>query len=187
MRLGPSRTKGQPFPGAVGLDDEHDLEALENALRGRAGLTRESAIHLAETYGSRAVDLLERAARDPAEDGARPMIADLPHVWEEITWAADEEMAMTLEDVLVRRTGVFHRALDQGLGIAEKVAHRLGAALGWSDAHRDEELARYRAHVAASRVWRDGGASAAALSAAPVQPGATAAAAAAAGGVTAAT
>ena len=162
VRLGPSRTKGRPFPGAEGLDDERDLEALENALRGRAGLTRASATHLAETYGMRAVEMLERAARDAGEDGARRMIDDLPHVWEEIGWAADEEMAMSLDDVLVRRTGIFYRALDQGLGVAEKVAARLAASLGWSDAHRDEQLARYRAHVAASRAWRDGGQSAAA-------------------------
>jgi glycerol-3-phosphate dehydrogenase len=64
------------------------------------------------------------------------------------------ELAATVCDALIRRTQIFFRDVDQGLGCAEKVADRMAAALGWDAATRERELARYRDEVALSRRWR---------------------------------
>jgi glycerol-3-phosphate dehydrogenase len=152
--LGPGVTKSEPLPGSVGLDRDEDLVALEEHLRYRAGISRESALHLAETYGMRATRLLDRASVDPSDEGTHRLYPDLPHLWCEIDWAVEQEMALTLEDVLVRRTGVFYRAMDQGLSIAEKVARRIARVLRWSEDEIARQLDAYRAAVARSRAWR---------------------------------
>jgi glycerol-3-phosphate dehydrogenase len=65
-------------------------------------------------------------------------------------------MALTLCDVLVRRTRVFHEAPDQGLSLAAEVASRIGPALNWDEAERRRQVALYEAEVALSRAWRKG-------------------------------
>jgi len=63
-------------------------------------------------------------------------------------------MALSLEDVFIRRTGIFYRAHDQGLAAAPRAAKLLGGVLGWDDVRIGEEVTRYHAVVAAGRSWR---------------------------------
>ena len=77
-----------------------------------------------------------------------------PYIFAQIGCAARSEMALTLEDALVRRTQVLYRDLSQGLGVAERVGELMAAELGWSEQQRDAEVERYRAVVAANRAWR---------------------------------
>jgi glycerol-3-phosphate dehydrogenase len=66
----------------------------------------------------------------------------------------NEELAARLSDVMMRRTQLFYRDRDQGLGAAPAVAARMAELLGWDAARTDDEVARYRADVARSRRWR---------------------------------
>ena len=70
--------------------------------------------------------------------------------------AARHEMALHLDDVLVRRSGLFSERPDQGLGIAHATAEVMGGELGWDPARRARELARFEDLVASSRRWREG-------------------------------
>jgi len=55
---------------------------------------------------------------------------------------------------MVRRTQLFYRDVDQGLGAVPAVAARMAEKLGWDDARRQAEIARYEAVVEQSRAWR---------------------------------
>ena len=60
----------------------------------------------------------------------RPLVPGLPHLREEALWAVREEMAMTVDDVLERRTrSVLRRALAAAEA-APGVAELLGAEWG---------------------------------------------------------
>ncbi len=89
-----------------------------------------------------------------AEDRILP---ELPYLWIEVSLAVGTEMAMTLEDVMVRRLGLFYEAADQGLAVAPKVAERMGSHLGWDAARQEAEVRAYRDLVAAHRAFREGG------------------------------
>ncbi|MCA9664119.1 MAG: glycerol-3-phosphate dehydrogenase/oxidase [Myxococcales bacterium] len=140
-----------PLPGAEGLDSDADLEALTERVSAQIG-DHEVGEHLVLTYGARAM----RVARLAERDGSlRERIADdLPFVWAQIAYAARDEMALTLADALVRRTHVFYRDRDQGLGVLARAADVMGRELGWDAAERERQLTDYRAEVEANRGWR---------------------------------
>ena len=75
------------------------------------------------------------------------MVDGLPHVWAEVEYAVQREMAMSIGDVLFRRTHLYHLDRDHALGIAPAVAERLARHLGWDDRTRDREVAAYAAAV----------------------------------------
>lgn len=153
-RLPPSPTRGIPLPGADTLDTERDVEDLELHLAHRGGVSRATAHHLVEAYGDYAPQLLDLAASVPGAGLDARIYPDLPHLWVEVVWAARREMALAVEDVLVRRTGIHYRALDQGLAAAPRAATLLGAELGWTGERIAREAARYEAFVADGRRWR---------------------------------
>jgi glycerol-3-phosphate dehydrogenase len=147
-------TKHRPLPGADGLA-QADLEgvaAIGRSLMAEHGLDVDTATHLCGVYGARAHLLAARIAQAPAL-GER-IDPELPYVWAEIEFAADHDLARTVEDVLARRVPLLLVSRDQGLGVCDRVADVLGARLGWSAAQRARMLDEYRAEVALSRRWR---------------------------------
>jgi glycerol-3-phosphate dehydrogenase len=60
-------------------------------------------------------------------------------------------MAMTLDDVLARRTRARLRARDATAAAADDVATLIAGELGWSETERSEQVARYRAEAARER------------------------------------
>jgi glycerol-3-phosphate dehydrogenase len=150
------RTDREPLPGGVGwpADDDHDRVAAHvvDASGGRLG--RAVARHLVDTYGMRALGLAHRSARRP--ELAEPLVPGRPEILGQVDVAVEEELAATIVDVLVRRTQLFYRDFDQGLGCAPRVADRMAELIGWDAARREAELDRYRDEVARSRRWRSG-------------------------------
>lgn len=153
--LNPSTTHGAPLPGADTLDTDRDMEDLALHLQHRGGISRKSAHHLAEQYGDNAPKLLDIGADDPTNLLKTRVYADLPHLWAEIVWAARHEMALSLVDVLVRRTSLHYRALDQGASIASRAAELLGAELGWDAARIASEALAYSRFLAEANRWRN--------------------------------
>lgn len=91
---------------------------------------------------------------DPS--GIRRIVPDLPYLWLEVDVAVESEMAQTIEDVLVRRLGVFYESPDQGLSVAAAVSERMTAHLGWDAARKERELSGYRALVDAHLRFKEG-------------------------------
>ena len=68
-----------------------------------------------------------------------------------------QEMALHVDDVLVRRTGLFYELADQGARTAPVVVEAMGRELGWDSVRRASELERYRRILDSNRKWRAGG------------------------------
>jgi glycerol-3-phosphate dehydrogenase len=151
-----SSTDKEPLPGGVGWpeDDDHDAVGRKIAQESDGRIDAAVGRHLANTYGTRGMEVARRIARDPAL--AERLVAGRDDVMAQVDFAIDEEMATTLCDVLMRRTQIFLKDRDQGLGCCDAVARRMAATLGWDDARTTHELASYEAEVGRSREWRAG-------------------------------
>jgi glycerol-3-phosphate dehydrogenase len=150
-----ARTDKEPLPGAVGWpeDDDHGkVEArVKEAGQGRVG--DDTAALLASTYGTRGVDVAELAAGD--QRLAARLVDGRPEILAQIDFAVTHELASTVRDALIRRTQLFFRDHDQGLGCAEPVAERMAELLGWDADRQVEEVLAYQREVALSRRWRE--------------------------------
>ena len=97
-------------------------------------------------YGSEATGIVrEMASIDGGDPSLAWWIARLRH-------AVRVEMAVRLEDVLVRRTSALLFTPDNGLSHTEALAAEMGRLLDWDSARVEEEVARYRSIV--SDMWR---------------------------------
>ncbi|HVR28542.1 MAG TPA: glycerol-3-phosphate dehydrogenase/oxidase [Thermoanaerobaculia bacterium] len=68
----------------------------------------------------------------------------LPYVGAEVVWAAREEMARTVEDVLARRTRALLLDARASIEAAPRVAELLAAELGRDGRWRDQQVQAYR-------------------------------------------
>lgn len=86
--------------------------------------------HLAETYGTQATALLNLMEQDSTL--AEPLVNRHPFVKAEVIYAVRAEMALTLEDLLLRRIRLGLVDWQAALSAAPAAAALLGAELGWS-------------------------------------------------------
>jgi len=86
-------------------------------------------------YGSDARPIEEMMRADPGL--AEPLDAALPYRGAEVVWAARQEMARTVEDVLARRTRALFlnakAAIRMAPRVAELLARELGQDAGWQN------------------------------------------------------
>ena len=154
-RVEPCRTSAVPLPGAV-------VPARERGgFRGFAKRIRETlpcgvddalARHYLRRYGTKAAALLASVTAHP--ESMHRLVATLPYRLGEVTRAASEEMASTVDDVLRRRVPLSFRTADGGLGVTDDVATMMGAVLGWTATEIAEAEARYRAGVEREQAER---------------------------------
>jgi len=121
-----------------------DLDVFTRELSD-AGAPLDLAAHLVANYGTEAPAVLHLIERDRSL--GTWVVPGLPVVWGEVVHAVRREMAMTLSDVLVRRTALLRHDPQHVLQQAPDVARRLGNELGWGDERRQSEVSRYVAHV----------------------------------------
>jgi len=103
------------------------LAALPNAPNG----------HIARLYGARAPQMLAIASDQPA---MREPLSPSGDVAAQVVFAMRAEMALTLEDVVMRRTGIgqLGHPVDQ---VLKRCATLMANELGWSEAQRQSEVA----------------------------------------------
>ena len=152
----PSQTATRKLPGARGLADraaalEFD-ERAEELVR-ESGLPVDVARRLINVYGARAADVVEHVRREPALAGR--IDADRDVIYAEVAHAVDSELALGLDDVLIRRTSLALTATDQGLGAAEQVADVMAGRLGWSLEDRARNLAAFQESIALVTSFRN--------------------------------
>jgi glycerol-3-phosphate dehydrogenase len=82
---------------------------------------------------------------------ARPLVPGLPYLAAEAVHSARHEMAVTLDDVLSRRTRARLLARDSSVAVARDVARLIGPELGWDEAECDRQAKTYTADVAHER------------------------------------
>jgi glycerol-3-phosphate dehydrogenase len=152
-RRTPSRTHRLTLDGAdedVGraeartwLDVSADAEA--------SGLPLVTLERLVSTYGRGYRRIVDLAGKVP--DGAERLCPANPEIVAQLHHAVHDEMAVSLQDVLLRRTGIGTSAC-QGLDCAEAIAQRMGRLQGWTARRISAELDAYGAHVARSQRFR---------------------------------
>ncbi len=113
----------------------------------RAGLPRRTMVHLIRAYGARCRGLFEMIADRRAL--AEPLVPGQPHVAVEVVAAVRDEMALTVADVLLRRTRLAHVLPRHGVEVAPRVARLMAEELGWSAEAERRAVLEYEA-VAAS-------------------------------------
>jgi glycerol-3-phosphate dehydrogenase len=107
-------------------------------------------------YGSDAAAVQALAAADPVL--ARPLDGSLPYIAAEVVWAAREEMARTVDDVISRRTRALFLNAASARRMIEPVAHILAGELGRDQAwvRRQIELASTLSQKYLARCPRSG-------------------------------
>jgi glycerol-3-phosphate dehydrogenase len=115
------------------------------------GLPRETLQILVDTYGGGYPRVLEQAKKLP--DGTERLCPSNPEIVAQLHQAVREEMAVSLQDVLIRRTAI-GQSLCQGLDCAESIGRRMAEAAGWSSRRLDAELDAYHKHVDRSHRFR---------------------------------
>ncbi|MFL5725902.1 MAG: glycerol-3-phosphate dehydrogenase/oxidase [Chloroflexota bacterium] len=116
----------------VGAADLPELDRIAAGLQADHGLTAEVATRLVHRHGRHAAEVAALGAKEGLLAQLGPAIE---HLEAEVVWAARHEHALGLDDVLARRMRLAQELPDRGAAIATRVAHLLGAELGW-DAHR---------------------------------------------------
>lgn len=133
-------TADAPLPGA--RSSSHGAAQARDAIDGK------TTHHLERVYGTRSRELLALAAADPALQS--PLCSHHRGVAAEVVHAVLREWAITLGDVLLRRTALGLMAC-QGLDCIDIVADRMAAVLGWDDDRRQREIAAYQREIAPMR------------------------------------
>jgi glycerol-3-phosphate dehydrogenase len=126
-----------------------DLEVLVEAARGR-GAPEATARHLVANYGSEAAAVLNLVDRE--RHLGTPIVPGRPEIWAEINYAVEREMAVRVQDVLVRRLHLFYEVPDHAQSVAAGVCARMKQLLGWDDSRAAEELRDYVQLVERSRI-----------------------------------
>jgi len=137
-RDAPCRTHEIPLGQAIAVEDLPRVEGVPEA----------SYPALAARYGHAAHDVLALAAE--RGELAQPIVAGLPDLLAEAAFAVRREQALSVADVLLRRTRLgllAARELDDGP--ARRVAAVMAAEHRWDAARIDAEVERWRAESAA--------------------------------------
>jgi glycerol-3-phosphate dehydrogenase len=117
-----------------------------------SGLDRDTLETLVATYGRGFRRVVELAGKVP--DGGDRLCPSNPDIVAELYTAAHDELAVSLQDVLLRRTGIGTSAC-QGQDCAESIGRRMARLLNWTPRRLTAELEAYAAHVARSHRFRN--------------------------------
>jgi glycerol-3-phosphate dehydrogenase len=152
-RRGASRTAGLTLDGAdeeVGRVEAHTwLDVSGDAAA--SGLPRETLETLVSLYGRNYRRVMELAGKEPG--AAERLCPSNPDVVAQLHHAVNDELTVSLQDFLLRRTGI-GTSRCQGRDCAEGIAHRMAPLLGWSARRLDAELEAYQSQVARSQRFR---------------------------------
>jgi glycerol-3-phosphate dehydrogenase len=109
-----------------------------------SGCDRGQVEMLVATYGRRASAVLDLARRLPG--GTERLCKSAPEIVAQLHWAVEGELTVSLQDFLLRRTGI-GTGPCLGLDCAGPIAARMGALSGWSTRRIDAELDAYHAVI----------------------------------------
>ena len=141
-RFGEGRTAGMPLPGGRISDFESYAEGVVRGVGDRWGLTSRMVERLLRNYGTDYLKIL--ALGLSRRELLEPLSSDSLVLKGEVVYAMEDEMAMTLEDFMERRTDLAHFDRDRGMSVVQEVARLMGDCLGWGEAETKRQLDRYR-------------------------------------------
>ncbi len=141
-----SCTERVPLVGADGYFGAYNSRQLT---ADRTGLSVSTIEHLLGRYGTLSSQLLDLIAEQPAL--GEPLTSAPEYLKAEAYYAASDEGALHLDDVLTRRTRISIEVPDRGDAAAAEVADLIAPTLGWTQEAIDREVEHYRLRVKAER------------------------------------
>nr|WP_221374028.1 glycerol-3-phosphate dehydrogenase/oxidase [Actinoplanes polyasparticus] len=133
----------------VGAEGYPALWNQRRILAQQSGLHVARVEHLLGRFGSLVREIIDLVAADPAL-GA-PLAGAEDYLRAEIVYAAANEGARHLEDVLTRRTRISIETFDRGVNCAQEAAELMAGVLGWTPEQTAREVENYRVRVDAER------------------------------------
>ncbi len=131
----------------LGADGYHALWNQRQQLADASGLHVARIEHLLGRQGTLISDLLALVAKDPSL--GEPLEGSEDYLRCEVVYAAANEGARHLEDVLARRTRLSIETWDRGARAAEPAARLMATALGWNEDTIRFEVEHYQRRVEA--------------------------------------
>jgi len=139
-------------------------------LREAWDLADAAARRLVEMHGTEHARVV--ACADGRPELLEPLLPGCPALAVEAVYAARDEMALTLEDFLRRRSGLMLFGDESCRAVATAAARVMAGALGWSPEETARQLSAY--HAAVDRMFafrQDAAAGDTAIQAQPVEAG----------------
>ncbi|MDP9177726.1 MAG: glycerol-3-phosphate dehydrogenase/oxidase [Gemmatimonadota bacterium] len=95
-------------------------------------------------------DRADRIAATVSTDTAlgEAVVPELPYTMAELRYAIEHEMALTLSDLLMRRTRIAFELADHGVNVAPRVVDAVAASARWSDYTKRAQVEAYIGEVA---------------------------------------
>ena len=122
----------------IGADGYFALVQQTSKISEKYSISEATVTHLLDRYGSLIEEILEIIDADSSM--AQRLIPELPYIKAEILHAVTHEGALSVEDVLLRRTRISFEAFDGGVDVAADVAKIIGAQLGWGAKERSASV-----------------------------------------------
>ena len=129
----------------IGADGYFALVQQTAKLAETYSISEATVTHLLDRYGSLIEEILEIISANPSM--AQRLIPDLPYIKAEILHAVTHEGALSVEDVLLRRTRISFEDFYSGSEVAPEVAKIIGDELGWGVKERNESVKTFLALV----------------------------------------
>ncbi len=140
-------THREALPGG----EARDLAVLTDEAE-RDGIARDTAEHLVRTFGSETPAVIRLAQARP--ELSRPIVTGHPAIQAELVHAMRREMALTLGDLLIRRTHLFYEAADHALDQISSIAQLAAAEMEWEADRNAAELAAFSNEVDLTMAFR---------------------------------
>jgi glycerol-3-phosphate dehydrogenase len=131
----PALTRNRPLTGASGFTPVYWMSLARDF-----GISEQTAQHLAGRFGTNAPEVLDLARKDP--ELAKPIVPNMAPIRAEIVQGA-RDMAVTIEDVLARRTGLEFFSWRASKEAAPVVGSILAKELGWSVEQKYKGIGQY--------------------------------------------
>ena len=135
------RTARLPLYGGNIGDFERFAAAELKGLGDRWGLSTKTVVRLLHAYGSDYLKILSLGLID--RNFLDPLSAEDSVLRAEAIYGVEDEMAMTLEDFMERRTSLKHFGQNQGMDVAAEVVQLMGERLNWDEAQMKRQLEAY--------------------------------------------
>jgi glycerol-3-phosphate dehydrogenase len=129
----------------VGADGYFALVQQSAQIAAQYGLDEKTVVHLLNRYGSLISEILELMVED--KKLAKLLSPSLPYLKAEIVYAASHEGAMSVDDVISRRTRLAFEAPHGGIDLADEIAALIAPVLGWGVKEKKASVAQYREQV----------------------------------------
>ena len=128
----------------VGADGYSALKNQTKQLSETYGLSQEIIRHLLNRYGSLISEVLTEAPKEYLEK----LTPDSNYLKAEVWYAATYEGALSVTDILCRRTRLNFESADQGRSLVDEVARIISGPLGWNDSEIENSKEEYLELVA---------------------------------------